>query len=242
MINKKIKSVEEIKGILDTINTEDYSLVNYVWTEYGFHPVFFNELFRGFFKDVKGPKIGFCFPGHEVFYEKYVDILVTLEGFVDTSKAYKDNTETELLLNNFKTLPDKGIAFWYTLRNFDEDAYEDAFTGYEFRNILYPIGKDLHWKLGWPPGPGHEYADGEDGPLSFPSCKYYEQSVQAYDLDLWDPEFKRGEGCFVENYNTFFVKNSWKTRNYGSQNVEDFLVGGDGTEGDLGFGSVEFDV
>ena len=44
MINKTIKSVEEIKGILDAINTEDYSLVNYVWTEYGFHPVFFNEL------------------------------------------------------------------------------------------------------------------------------------------------------------------------------------------------------
>ena len=242
MINKTIKSVEEIKGILDTIDTEDYSLVNYVWTEYGFHPVFFNELFKDFFKEAKGPKIGFCFPGHEIFYEKYVDILVTLEGFVDTSKAYKDNKETELLLNNFKTLPDKGIAFWYTLRNFDEDAYEDAFTGYEFRNILYPIGKDLHRKLGWPPGPGHQYADGEDGPWSFPSCKYYEQSVQAYDLDLWDPEFNRGEGCFVENYNTFFVKNSWKTRNYGSENVEDFLVGGDGTEGDLGFGSVEFDV
>ena len=111
MINKTIKSVEEIKGILDTINTEDYSLVNYVWTEYGFHPVFFNELFRGFFKDVKGPKIGFCFPGHEVFYEKYVDILVTLEGFVDTSKAYKDNTETELLLNNFKTFAISTASF-----------------------------------------------------------------------------------------------------------------------------------
>ena len=107
----KINSVDQIGSILDKINTEEYSLVNYVWTEYGFHPVFFNELFREFFDDVKGPKIGFCFPGHEIFYEKYVDILVTLEGFTDTSKAYKDNKETDLLLNNFNTLPDRGVAF-----------------------------------------------------------------------------------------------------------------------------------
>ena len=111
MINKTIKSVEEIKSILDSITTEDYSLVNYVWTEYGFHPVFFNELFKDFFKEAKGPKIGFCFPGHEIFYEKYVDILVTLEGFVDTSKAYKDNKETELLLNNLKLYQIKELLF-----------------------------------------------------------------------------------------------------------------------------------
>ena len=42
--NLSIKSVDEIKGILDTINTEEYSLVNYVWTEYGFYPTYFNEL------------------------------------------------------------------------------------------------------------------------------------------------------------------------------------------------------
>ena len=42
---KKIKSVDEIPSILDSINTEEYSLVNYIWTEYGFWPVFFNELF-----------------------------------------------------------------------------------------------------------------------------------------------------------------------------------------------------
>ena len=65
--------------------------------------LFFNELFNNFFKDTD-KKIGFCFPGHEVFYEKYVDILVTLDGFVDTRKAYKNNEETELLLNNFKNI------------------------------------------------------------------------------------------------------------------------------------------
>lgn len=238
----KINSVDEISDILDSINTEEYSLVNYVWTEYGFHPTFFNELFVDFFKDVSGPIIGFCFPGHEVFYEKYVDILVTLDGFIDTSKAYKDNQETELLLNNFKTISDRGIAFWYTLRNFDEDLYEEAFLGYEFRNILYPIGKDLHWKLGWPPGPGYKYAEGSDGIWYLPSCKYYEMGVQAYDFNLWDPSFKKSEGLDLKNYNTFFVKNSWKTRNYGSGNINDYLVGKDGTSGNLGFGSVEFDI
>ena len=242
MINKKITSIDEIKGILDTIDTEEYSLVNYVWTEYGFHPVFFNELFRQFFDDVKGPKIGFCFPGHEIFYEKYVDILVTLEGFTDTSRAYQDNQETELLLDNFKNISDRGIAFWYTLRNFDEDLYEEAFSDYTFKNILYPIGKDLHWKLGWPPGPGHKYAEGEDGTWHFPSCKYHEQGVQAYDLDLWDPTFTKGKGLRLKKYNTFFVKNSWKTRSYGSSNINDFLVGNDGTKGNLAFGSVEFDI
>ena len=237
-----VKSVDEIKNILDTIDTIEYSLVNYVWTEYGFYPVFFNELFSQFFKKSKGPKIGFCFSGQEIFYEPYVDILVTLEGFIDTTKAYIDGKETELLLNNFKTISDRGIAFWYTLRNFDEDEYENAFSGYTFKNILYPIGKDLHWKLGWPPAPGYEYAEGEDGTWNLPSCKYYERGVQAYDLDLWNHNFKKSDGLNLDSYNTFFVKNSWKTRNYGSKNINDFLVGKDGTSGDLAFGSVEFDL
>ena len=45
-----IKSIDEIAKVLDSINTEEYSLVNYVWTEYGFHPTFFNELFIEFFR------------------------------------------------------------------------------------------------------------------------------------------------------------------------------------------------
>ena len=239
--NLSIKSVDEIKGILDTINTEEYSLINYVWTEYGFYPTYFNELFREFFEDVKGPILGFCFPGQEVFYEGKVDILVSLEGFLDTTRAYADNQETDILLNNFKTIDDRGVAFWFTVRNFDEDAYEDAFSEYTFKNIIFPIGKRLPWKLGWPPGPGYQYADGEDGSWRFPSCKYYIDKVQSYDLDLWDPSFKRGEGLDIGEYNTFFVKNSFKTRNYGSANIDDYLVGKDGTSGDLGFGSVEFD-
>lgn len=238
----KVKTVSDIKNILDSLDTKEYSLVNYVWTEYGFHPTFFNELFIEFFKNVKGLKIGMCFPGHEVFYENCVDILVTLDGFINTSKAYKNNVETELLLENFKNCPDRGIAFWYTLRNFDEDLYWELISKYQFRNVLYPIGKDLHWKLGWPPGPGHKYAEGVDGTWYFPSCKYYEFGGQCYDLDLWNPNFKKTDSLNIGNYNTFFVKNSWKTRNYGSGNINDYLVGKDGTSGNLGFGSVEFDI
>ena len=61
MINKTIKSVEEIKGILDTINTEDYSLVNYVWTEYGFHPVFLMNFLEGFLRMLRVQRLDFVF-------------------------------------------------------------------------------------------------------------------------------------------------------------------------------------
>jgi len=237
-----VKNLDEIKNILDSINTEQYSLVNYVWTEYGFYPTFFNELFIEFFKNVKRPIIGFCFPGQEVFYEPHVDILVTLTNFIDTTKAYKNSQETELLLNNFQSIPDRGSAFWSTLRNFDEDLYQELFSKYEFRNILYPIGKDLHWKLGWPPGPGYKYAEGVDGEWYFPSCKYYEQGVQYYDLDLWNPKFSKCDNLNIGKYNTFFVKNSWKTRNFRSEDINEFLVGNNGISGNFALGSVEFDL
>ncbi len=238
----KIKTVSEIKNVLDTITTEEYSLVNYIWTEYGFYPLFFNELFVDFFSEVKGPIIAFCFPGQEIFYERYVDILVTLDGFIDTTKTYQNNQETELLLSNFKNIPDKGIAFWYTLRNFDEDLYEQIISEYKFRNILYSIGKDLHWKLGWPPGPGYKYGEGLDGTWYLPSSKYYEKGVQFYNLNLWNPEFKKTKGIDIEKYNTFFVKNSWKTRNCGSVDINDYLVGKDGNSNNSGVGSIEFDL
>lgn len=235
-----IKSIDEIKPILDSINTEEYSLVNYTWTEYGFLTLMFNEMFIDFFKQT-GPKIGFCFPGHEIFYENHVDILVTLEGFIDTAKAYSDNKETDLLLDNFKNISDRGIAFWYTIRNFDEDAYVDAFSGYTFKNVLYPIGKDLHWKLGWPIGPGYKYAEGEDGTWYTPQTEWSVTGTANWKFDLWNPTFTRGEGVDLESYNCFFVKNSWKTRKYNSQNIEDLLVGEDGkSEVSHDFGFIGF--
>ena len=41
-IHKIVESVDQIKTILNDLNTEEYSVVNYVWTEYGFYPLFFN--------------------------------------------------------------------------------------------------------------------------------------------------------------------------------------------------------
>lgn len=57
-----------------------------------------------------------------------------------------------------------------------------------------------------------------------------------------DPTFKKEFKLPIKEYNTFFVKNSWKTRNYGSVNINDYLVGKEGTSGDLGFGGIEFDI
>jgi hypothetical protein len=221
----KINSVDQIKGILDTIDTEDYSLVNYIWTEYGFLALMFNEMFIDYFKST-GPKIGFCFPGHEIFYEKYVDILVTLEGFIDTTKAYQNNKETELLLNNFKNISDRGIAFWYTVRNFDEDEYVQSFSEYTFKNVMYPIGKDLHWQLGWPIGPGYKYAEGEDGEWYTTQTEWNRKGTADWDLNLWDSDFIKDKNfnLGIENFNCFFVKNSWKTRKHNSQDINDLLV------------------
>lgn len=235
-----VKSVNEIKPILDSIDTKEYSLVNYVWTEYGFLALMFNEMFIEYFKNT-GPKIGFCFPGHEIFYENYVDILVTLDGFVDTTKAYQNNKETDLLLNNFKNIPDRGIAFWYTIRNFDEDAYVNVFSDYVFKNVLYPIGKTLHWELGWPIGPGYKYAEGEDGVWYTPNTEWSSTGTANWKFDLWNPTFKHDNGIGLKKYNCFFVKNSWKTRNYTSSNIEDLMVGEDGkSEVSHNFGFIGF--
>lgn len=220
-----VKNLDDIKNVLDSINTEKYTLINYIWIEYGFYPIYFNELFRQFFSECKGPKIGFCFPGHEVFYEDKVDILVTLENFIDTRKTYQNNTETNLLLNNFKYYPDRGIAFWYTLRNFDEDQYWNVISQYKFRNILYPIGKEIPWQNGlFGPSPGFKYADGIDGTWHLPSCKWYERGSVEWDIDLWNSNFRDYGKPNLENYNTFFVKNTWKSRDFRSSNINDFLI------------------
>ena len=128
--NLSIKSVDEIKGILDTINTEEYSLVNYVWTEYGFYPTYLNELFREFFEDVKGPILGFCFPGQEVFYEGKVDILVSLEGFLDTNDAIKSLEETsKILTSKIKSYLEEDDISKKNMKKFNEQliALEKSF-------------------------------------------------------------------------------------------------------------------
>lgn len=245
MKSLKIKTLQELENILSLLNTEEYSLINYVWLEYGFYPIFFNELFVDFYRESKGPRIGICFEGHEIFYENHVDILITLENFIDTKKTYVDNTETKLLLDNFSKIPDRGIAFWYTLRNFDEDLYWEVISKFKFRNILYPIGKEIPWQNGlFGLQPGFKYAEGIDGTWFLPHTKYHETGKLNFDLSLWKKyfnNFKKEKSLDIKNYNTFFVKNTWKTRSYSSTNIDDLIVGTKGTLGNGGFGFVNYE-
>ena len=204
----------------------------------------FNELFHQFFSDVKRTSkvIGFSFPGQEMFYEPHVDFLVTLEGFVDTSKAYFDGVETKLLLENFQRYEDRGQAFWYTVRNFDELEYLDVFEKFKFQNLIFPIGDDKPWLIGFPPKPGYKYGEGKLGEYFIPESQYQSTGKQAYSLQMWRPNFRRSRHPVPSNpYNTFFLKNSFKTRNYMSKNIEDLLVGADGLDLNTGLGSISYD-
>ena len=41
-----INSMQDIDNYLKTQDTENCNIVNYAWLEYGFYPIFFNELFK----------------------------------------------------------------------------------------------------------------------------------------------------------------------------------------------------
>ena len=78
-------------------NLNHYSFIAYIWHEYGFFPIYFNELFNEFFDDSKNDLIiATCFPGHEFFYEGKVDELIILENFIDTQRAYQNSKKTKL--------------------------------------------------------------------------------------------------------------------------------------------------
>jgi len=245
IINHSVENIYQIKQILDTLNCPEYNLINYVWVEYGFYPIFFNELFLDFFKNTQGPKIGLCFEGHEIFYEPHVDILITLKTFIDTTKTYINNKESELLLHNFKNHSDRGVAFWYTLRNFDEDEYWNLISKYDFRNIIFPIGKDTPWTYGMfpcTPNLNYVYGEGKDGKWILPSCRWFENAKVSWDINLWNNYF---EECAIPNfgeYNTFFVKNTWKSRNFGSHNINDFLINENSNIGNFNDVHVDYEI
>jgi len=237
-----VNNLEGLKNFLSTLNTEEYDLVNYVWIEYGFYPILFNELFLPFFKETKGKKLGICFPGHEIFYEPHVDVLITLDGFIDTKKAYSDNKETDLLIHNFQTQHDRGIAFWFTLRNFDENKYYNTINQFKFRNMIYPIGDKKPWEHGlFSLPPGFHYGGGEDGNWSFQSNLWNSTGRLSWNVDTWNPSFEKIETGFTPKYNAFFVKNSWKNRNYSSGNINDFIVGAEGTGGQKSWSYIDYD-
>jgi|LakMenE18May11ns_1017448.scaffolds.fasta_scaffold9951013_3 hypothetical protein len=240
MIIKNIKSLSELDTYLTSLQTKELNLINYVWLEYGFYPILFNELFLPFINQTKGKKIGLCFPGHEVFYEPHVDYLIVLENFIDTSKAYKDNNETDLLLNNFLKFKDRGVAFWFTVRNFDEDQYWSVISKYEFRNIIFPIGKEKAWENDlFILKPGYCYGSGKDGEWNLGMNKWYSTNTLGWEIETWNPTFNKKSHLNIKKYNTFFVKNSWKSRDYSSNNINDFLVGKNATDGKKGYGFVD---
>jgi hypothetical protein len=246
MTKHSVTNLVEIEKLLSSIETRKFTVINYIWTEYGFYPHLMDELFRDFFGDVqtKGPIIGFCFPGQEIFYEPHVDILVTLKGFIDTEKAYVGGQETKELLRSFEIYNDRGIAFWFTVRNFDEDAYKLILQKFKFRNILFPIGGLTPWELGFPPKPGFHFASGIDGEWYTPDSEYAKSKVKIYSQNNVKRELILSSRTkeLPSSYNVFFVKNSFKTRNYASPYVDDVLVGKDGLRGNVGFGAIAEDL
>ena len=237
-----IHSLSEIDDYLKTQKTSECNIVNYIWVEYGFYPIFFNELFYEFFNTLSGKFIGLCFEGQEILYEDKVSDLLILKNFIDTRKTYQNNKETSLLINNFKTISDRGIAFWYTLRNFDENAYEKIIYNYKYKNIIHPIGKDKPWKLGLNSLTKFCYASGEKYFYTSENTLWKTSGTLGWDIKLWkNYNFENITNFKSKDYYTIFVKNTWKTRNFRSNNIQDILVGNSGMEGTKGFGFVEID-
>jgi hypothetical protein len=149
----------EISKYFSKNNSEQISFVSWIWHEYGFLPIYFNDFFKEFFEEQKGKIIGTCFEGHQIFYENKVDYLIILKNFIDSQRAYKNNKETILLLQNFKIggnykhiENDRGIAYWNTIKNFSIDEYDKVISKYKFTNILHHLSYQA-WEYNLFPGP-----------------------------------------------------------------------------------------
>jgi|TARA_R110001592_G_scaffold54783_2_gene167819 hypothetical protein len=213
-----ISSCKDLDLYLSKLDTTQYNFIGYIWHEYGWFPFYFNELFSEFFQKKQGPTVATCLPGHEFFYEDKVDELLVLDNFVNTTNAYVDSKETDLLKNNSSKIKDKGIAFWLTVRNFDENEFDAVLHKYQFRNILYPIGKTKTWDHVMFPNPQikYQYASGEVGNLILPdNCKYgryHKNNKWTYAWDESKHYHRHIDRIIDGNYDVIFVKNSWKTR------------------------------
>ena len=219
----KIKNLSELDNYLKTQNTNECNIVNYAWFEYGFYPIFFNELFKEFFTTLNGKYIGVCFEGQELVYKDKVNDLLVLENFINTKKTYINNKESDLLIHNFKTINDRGIAFWFTLRNFDEDDYHQIINKYKFKNIIHPIGKTIPWDNGLFPGLNYKYATGEKNFFT-PKTHWNIYHTLGWDLKYWRKDYTFKNILNITDYYCIFVKNTWKTRKFHSSNIKDFLI------------------
>jgi len=166
--SKRIYSIDELNKYLSSVpDINEYSFVSYMYQEYGFFPIYYNELFDEFFLDCQTDlSIGTCFSGHEIFYEGKVDTLLILDGFMDTTRAYKDGKKTQLLEETSKKHENAGIGFWFTVRNFDESEFQKTIDKFSFKRELFAMGKKTLWKYGLHPGPKknlpYQYARGEN--------------------------------------------------------------------------------
>tara|TARA_R110001592_G_scaffold274197_1_gene541169 strand:- start:8630 stop:9703 length:1074 start_codon:yes stop_codon:yes gene_type:complete len=213
-----ISSCKELNLYLSNLKTTQYNFIGYIWHEYGWFPFYFNELFSEFFQKKQGPIIATCLPGHEFFYEDKVDELIVLDNFVNTTNAYVDSKETDLLKNNSSKIKDKGISFWLTVRNFDENEFDSILYKYQFKSIIYPIGRTKTWDHIMFPNPQtkYQYASGEVGNLILPdTCeygKYHGNNKWTYRWDESKHYHRYIDRVIDGDYDVIFVKNSWKTR------------------------------
>ena len=228
-----VSSIEELDNYFSTQDVENCNYVGYMWHEYGFFITFYTEIYREFFASVEGKIIATCFPGHEIFLENKVDELIVLDGFIDTSKAYVNSKESELLKQNMSKFRDKGQAFWYTLKNFSEDKFDEMLSKYKFKNILFPLGRTTKWDKGLyitsTNFNGYKYASGEKDYWFNPKIAYYYKNGHTgWNEEYWKDGSKLWENGFPlelkddnrlkdypreeeGDYSVIFVKNSWKT-------------------------------
>ena len=207
-----ISSCKELDLYLSNLDTTQYNFIGYIWHEYGWFPFYFNELFSEFFQKKQGPIIATCLPGHEFFYEDKVDELIVLDNFVNTTNAYVDSKETDLLKNNSSKIKDKGIAFWLTVRNFDEDEFDSVLDKYQFKSIIYPIGRTKTWDHIMFPNPQiqYQYASGEVGNLILPNTckygKYHGNNKWTYGWDESKHYHRHIDRIIDGDYDVIFVK------------------------------------
>ncbi len=232
-----ISNLDELNNYLKQQDTKNCNIINYVLIEYGFYPIFFNELFSEFFTTLTGKYIGICFEGHEILYEDKVDDLLVLINFIDTTKTYQNNKETNLLLDNFQKYSDRGIAFWFTLRNFNEEEYGKIIYNYEYKNIIYPIGDVIPWKYELCSLKKFLYGSGEKNYYTSENTLWKTSGTLGWDLKLWkNYDFPNISDFNSKEYYTFFIKNTWKSLNYSSENINYFLVG---EKEQIGYGFVD---
>lgn len=218
---------------------DNIAIMCYLWKEYGFLPTIFNDYYRNFYEDVLKNKsifIGLCFEGHEIFYQNKVDILVVLKGFIDTSKAYENNKETELFLTNINNNHDRGVAFLKTILNFDYVTCNSMIRSYAWTGIIYPSLFD-GWDYSAVPYAYSDFQFGKGfGKTYHWSTGTYIKKWFSWNLDLCDDNKKYllFDRVYAEEYDVLICKNSWKTRDYRSNNINDFLGTNENTR-EVGF-------